>query len=55
MTGFAVSKNGIQIRLEEERWFHIVENHDYMSGLSNEVLGAIENPETINRQKDKSN
>lgn len=47
MIGFAISKNGIKIRLEEERWFHIVENHDYMSGLSSEVLDAVENPEMI--------
>ena len=47
MIGFAISKNKVKIRLEQERWFHIVENHDYMSGLSNEVLDTIENPEML--------
>ena len=47
MIGFGISKNQVKIRLEEERWFHIVENHDYMSGLSDEVLDTIENPDVI--------
>ena len=44
MVGTAVSKNGIPIRLTEERWFHIVENHDELAGLSDEVLLTIEDP-----------
>ena len=28
----AVSRNGVPIRLTEERWFHIVENHDDLAG-----------------------
>ena len=47
MIGIAVSKNGIPIRLTEERWFHIVENHDELAGLSDEVLLTIEDPEYI--------
>lgn len=47
MIGIAVSKNGISIRLTEERWFHIVENHDDLAGLSSEVLLTVENPEYI--------
>ncbi len=47
MIGFAISRNRVKIRLEEERWFHIVENHDYMSGLSSEMLETIENPDEI--------
>jgi len=26
------SKNNIPIRLTEERWFHIIENHDDLAG-----------------------
>ncbi len=47
MIGTAISKNGIPIRLTEERWFHIVENHDELAGLSDEALLTIEDPEFI--------
>lgn len=47
MVGFAISKNKVVIRLTEERWFHITESHDYMSGLSDYVLEAINEPEEI--------
>lgn len=43
----AVSRNGVPIRLTEERWFHIVENHDEMAGHYDEVLSAIEDPDYI--------
>ena len=47
MIGCAISKNRVEIRLTEERWFHIVESHDYMSGLSDAVLEIINEPEEI--------
>lgn len=47
MIGYAVSRNKVKIRLPEERWFHITESHDYLSGLSDIVLDAINNPELI--------
>ncbi len=47
MIGIAISKNGIPIRLTEERWFHIVENHDELAGLSDEVLLTVEDPDFI--------
>jgi len=47
MIGNAISKNNVKIRLPEERWFHITESHDYMSGLSDSVLEVINNPEMI--------
>jgi hypothetical protein len=43
----AISKNGVPIRLTEERWFHIVETHDEMAGRYDEVLSAIEDPDYI--------
>jgi hypothetical protein len=43
----ATSKNGVPIRLTEERWFHIVETHDEMAGRYDEVLAAIEAPDYI--------
>jgi len=49
MIGVAVSKNGVPIRLTEERWYHIVENHDELAGLSDEVLLTVEDPDYIVR------
>ena len=49
MIGIAVSKNGVPIWLTEERWFHIVENHDELAGLSDEVLITVEDPDYIVR------
>ncbi|MFO7967359.1 MAG: hypothetical protein R6U44_07150 [Archaeoglobaceae archaeon] len=43
----AWSKNGIPIRLSEERWFHITEEHSEMAGYYFEVLETIEEPEAV--------
>jgi hypothetical protein len=47
MEEIIVSKNGAFIRLPEERWVHIVENHDDMAGYMDDVLDAVENPDFI--------
>ena len=41
------SKNGVSIRLPEERWFHITEEHSEMAGYYFEVLETVEQPEAI--------
>jgi hypothetical protein len=41
------SKNGVPIRLTEERWFHITEEHSEMAGYYFEVLETITEPEAI--------
>ena len=41
------SKNGIPVRLTEERWFHISENHDDLAGHYDDVLNAMEDPDYI--------
>jgi hypothetical protein len=41
------SKNGVPIRLTEERWFHITEEHSEMAGYYFEVLEAVEEPEAV--------
>ncbi len=41
----AQSKNGVLIRLTEERWFHITENHDDLAGYYDEVLQIVEEPD----------
>jgi hypothetical protein len=44
-----ISRGGVPIRLTEERWFHIVENHDDLAGHYDDVLETVEDPEMILR------
>jgi hypothetical protein len=41
------SKNNVPIRLTEERWFHVTEEHSEMAGYYFEVLETVEEPESI--------
>jgi hypothetical protein len=41
------SKNNVPIRLTEERWIHITEQHSEMAGYYFEVLDTIQEPEAI--------
>jgi hypothetical protein len=41
------SKSGVDIRLPDERWTHIVTEHAELVDLHDEVLAAVENPERI--------
>ena len=41
------SKNGVPIRLTDERWLHITEEHSEMAGYYFEVLETVEEPEAI--------
>lgn len=43
------SKNGVPIRLTEERWLHITLSHEDMAGYYEEILHTIEDPEVILR------
>ncbi len=54
MTGFPsdmidqiLSKNGVSIRLTDERWAHITEEHCELAGLRSDVLETVFNPERI--------
>jgi len=47
MTRKVLSKNEIHIRLTDERWTHIVEEHCELAGMQLEVLDAIANPSRI--------
>jgi hypothetical protein len=40
----AISKNGVPIRLSNERWLHITTGHPETAGLYFEILETIENP-----------
>lgn len=41
------SKNGVTIRLTEERWLHITEEHSEMAGYYFEVLETVQEPKAI--------
>jgi hypothetical protein len=42
-----LSKNGISIRLTNERWIHIIIGHPELIGYYVEVLETIKDPEVI--------
>jgi hypothetical protein len=43
----ARSVNGVPIRLTEERWVHISEEHCEMAGSLYDVLETIESPQSV--------
>lgn len=47
MVNIAHSINDIPIRLTDERWIHIVENHDDLAGYYFEILDIISNPALV--------
>ena len=47
MADFTVSVDGVPIRLTDERWVHIVENHDDLAGHYDDVLETVENPDMV--------
>jgi hypothetical protein len=47
MVDLVLSKHGISIRLTDERWAHITEEHCELTGLRSEVLETISQPERI--------
>lgn len=47
MTGTARSRAGVPIRLPDERWAHIVEEHCELAGLREAVLETIAQAEAV--------
>lgn len=41
------SISSVIIRLTDERWIHITENHPEMAGFYDEVLDTIEAPQSV--------
>jgi hypothetical protein len=41
------SVNGVPIRMTSERWFHIVENHDYLAGRYEDILDTVADPDMV--------
>ena len=42
-----ISKSEVPVRLTEERWYHIVENHNDLAGYYDHVLATVEDPDFI--------
>ncbi|SRR6266545_3807464 len=47
MISIILSKNGVPIRLTDERWTHIIEEHGELADLRQEVLQTVAEPERI--------
>ena len=47
MISIVPSKSGAPIRLTEERWAHIIAEHEELAGLRQEVLQTVAEPERI--------
>ena len=47
MIDCAVSKNGIPIRLTDERWTHITEEHGELVGLQSNVVETVSHPDRV--------
>jgi hypothetical protein len=47
LTEVVNSKNAIPIRLSDERWAHIAEEHAELVGMRARVLGTVANPSAI--------
>ena len=47
MSSSVFSKNGVSVRLTDERWTHITEEHCEMAGLRADVLETISTPDWI--------
>jgi hypothetical protein len=43
----AKSKNGVPIRLPDERWLHLTEAHSEMAGYYSDVLETLDDPDII--------
>jgi len=41
------SKNGVPIRLTDERWAHIIEEHSELASLQSKIVETVANPTEI--------
>lgn len=47
MNNVAISKHGVPIRLSDERWSHIEDEHDDLAGARMDILLAVAEPDRI--------
>lgn len=43
----ATSRNGVSIRLTDERWSHVTEQHCELAGMRGDVLEAVSQPARV--------
>jgi hypothetical protein len=43
----ALSKKGVPVRLPDERWVHITEEHSELAGRLLGVIGTVEQPDSV--------
>lgn len=51
MIAILPSKGGVPIRLTEERWRHILEEHNELADLRQELLQAVAEPEASLKER----
>lgn len=54
MIASVLSKNGMPIRLTDERWTHITEEHNELAGLRLDVLQTIAEPSRVLQGREKA-
>lgn len=47
MMRLATSRNGVPVRLTDERWAHIVEEHSELAGMRDDVLETVEQADRV--------
>ena len=47
MSEIAISRSGVPIRLNDERWGHIAAEHLELSGLRTSVVETVSDPERV--------
>ena len=47
MTATVTSKNGVRIRLTDERWSHVTEEHCELAGLRAEAMETVAQPARV--------
>jgi hypothetical protein len=47
VTEIVTSKNGAAIRLTDERWSHITEEHAELAGFKRDILETVSDPERV--------
>jgi hypothetical protein len=43
----ALSRNGVAVRLPDERWVHITEEHSELAGRLFDVIETVEQPDSV--------
>ena len=47
MSDSIISRNGVFVRLTDERWAHVMEGHGELASMRRQVLATVGNPERV--------